>query len=131
VPPGSSLAVPPLDWLTPAAGVLEVVGTDREGVLHWTEFDGRSSDGPQQQTLAQPHPGGYAAACLVGPGLVAAVTGSNEVHWLRAAGNAFWEFAKPRKLAVPSRAVFLAARPQANEVVVVFADGSSVSVPRA
>jgi hypothetical protein len=130
VPPGSSLAAPPLDWLTPAAGVLEVVGTDHEGVLHWTEFDGRSSDGPQQQTLARPHPDRYAAACLVAPGLVAAVTGGNEVHWLRAAGNAFWEFAKPKRLAVPARAVFLAARPQANEVVVVFADGSSVCIPR-
>jgi tetratricopeptide (TPR) repeat protein len=128
VPESSTLATPPLDWLTPAGGVLEVVGPDRDGVLHWTEYDGRNPD-TLARTASVAHPDGFTAACLTAPGLVAAVTGRNELHWLRAAGPTLTPRAAVRRLDVPARPVFLASRPHANEVVALFSDGTAVRVP--
>src|SRR5205823_2142916 len=99
------LATAPLDWLTPAAGVLEVTGTDRDGVVHWSEFDARDPDHPHSRSASANHPDRFLAACLVAPGQVAAVSGKNEVHWLRVAGSGLKPWAAATKLSVPSVAV--------------------------
>ena len=82
-------------------------------------------------TATLTHPDGFLAACLIAAGTVAAVTGRNEVHWLRVPGGPkFVPWAPPRKLVVPARAVALVARPHANEVVAVLEDGLAVRVPK-
>jgi hypothetical protein len=131
-PAGSSLLCPRVDWLTPTRRLLEVAGVDRGGALYWSEFDGRvPCEPPPSRTVTETHPNRFLAACLLGPGVVAAVTGKNEVHWLRVAGGLkFRAWAPPRKLAVPARAVALVSRPHANEVVAVLDDGSAVRVPK-
>lgn len=130
-PEGSTLPEPRVDWITPVRRVLEVAGVDQDGALYWSEFDARVPDSPRSKTVTETHPDGFLAACLVGPGAVAAVTGQNELRWLRVTGGAkFRTWALPRKLAVPARAVALVARPHANEVVAVLDDGSAVRVPK-
>lgn len=130
-PEGCSLAAPRVDWLTPTAQVLEVAGVDEGGALYWSEFDARGRSDPRAKTATEAHPDRFLAACLLGPGSVAAVTGQNEVHWLRVTGGPkFRSWAPPRRLSVPARCVALVSRPQANEVVAVFDDGSAVRVPK-
>jgi hypothetical protein len=129
-PEGSTLPEPRVDWITPVGRVLEVAGVDQDGALYWSEFDARAADSPKSKTVTETHPDRFLAACLVGPGAVAAVTGQNELRWLRVAGTKFRAWALPRRLAVPARAVALVARPHANEVVAVLDDGSAVRVPR-
>jgi hypothetical protein len=74
---------------------------------------------------------GFRAACLTGPGLLAAVAGDNRLHWLRADGSPVLRpRGTPRRLDHPAPAVFAAHRPQANEVVIDFADGWAVRVPK-
>jgi hypothetical protein len=128
VPHGSAVGVPPIDWLTPTPGVIEVVGLNQQGVLYWSSVTIRDTTDSPTETHANTHPSGYVAACLTGPGLVAAVSGNNVLHWL-SADSGLAPRAKPRALAVPARAVWLVARPAAREVVVVFADGSTARVP--
>jgi hypothetical protein len=126
------LATPPLDWLTPAAEVLEVTGIsgDAGGSVYWSEIDLRGPASSLVRTLAEAHDDGYRASCFLAPGVVAAVTGANDLHWLRADGPRLKAWARPTKLHVPAKAVYLVGRPHANEVVAVFEDGSAVRVPK-
>jgi hypothetical protein len=130
VPAGNPLAAPAPGWITPVPGVLEVVGIDLDGVLHWSEFDGRDAEDPGSRSASASHPDGYRAACLTAPGAVAAVTGQNEVHWLRVSGGGFKPWAAAKKLHVPTRVAAVVSRPQANEVIVLLEDASAVRVPR-
>jgi hypothetical protein len=126
----SGFAVPPLDWARPRSQALELVGVAEDDAVYWSEVR-RDGAGLAAATATRPTPGGYRAACLTGPGLVAAVTGDNQVHWLRADGSPVLRpWATPRKLPHPAAAVFVAHRPQGNEVVVVFADGWAVRVAK-
>jgi tetratricopeptide (TPR) repeat protein len=129
IPAGSPLLVKPIDWLAPAPRVLEVTGLDSEGILHWSEFDARDPDNRECRTVSTAHPDCYLAACLMAPGKVAAVTGQNEVHWLEASAARLKPWAASRRLSVPARAVALAARPPAHELLVILEDGSVVRLP--
>jgi hypothetical protein len=124
-------AIRPLDWLTPAAGLLEVTGVDADGVLHWSAFDARSSGTSQQRAASVTDASRFRAACLVSPGVVAAVTGRNELHWLKKIQGGSLRRQAVSKLAQPGEVVALVSRPAANEVVAVFADGSVSRIPRA
>jgi tetratricopeptide (TPR) repeat protein len=130
VPAGSSLVTPVLDWATPAGRVLESVGVDRKGRLHWSEWDGRDGGASGEQRASLGHDEPFLAACLVAPGLVAAATAGGRVFWLRATGRGFAEWAPPTTLAVPARPVALVARPHAHEVAAILDDGSAVRLPR-
>lgn len=129
VPEGSPLVVPPLDWVTPAPGILEAVGVDREGAMYWSEFDARDPARRQSRTATATHPHGYRAACLTAPGSVVAVTGQNEVLRFAAVGSVLKLRGAARRVDLPARAVFLAARRPANELVVVLDDGTAVRLP--
>lgn len=130
VPPGSSFVFPPVDWLTPAPGALELAGVAADGAVYWTEAK-LAGDRLSTATATATATAGYQAACLIRPGLVAAVTADNHVHWLRADGSpTLRRWGPPRTLADPNRAVFVAHRPGTNEVVVVFDDGTAVRVPK-
>jgi hypothetical protein len=130
-PEGGTLDGTRVDWITPIQRVLEVAGVDADGALYWSEFDARGSGSTRSKTVTETHHDRFLAACLLGPGAVAAVTGQNEVHWLRVTGGPrFRAWAPPRKLAVPARAVAIVSRPHANEVVAVLDDGSAVRVPK-
>jgi hypothetical protein len=120
-----------VDWITPIHRVMEVAGVDKDGALYWSEFDVRSYDPVWSKTASETNADGFLAACLLGPGTVGAVTGQNEVHWLRVSGGPkFRAWAPPRRLALPSRVAALVARPHANEVVAVLDDGSAVRIPK-
>jgi hypothetical protein len=108
--------------------VLEVVGTNEHGDLYWSEFDGRTPAAPKSRTLCAGHGDGYRAGCLLGPGLVAGVTGRNEIHWLRATHAKLETTASPSTVSVPARVVFLVARGRSS-VIAVLDDGSTVRVP--
>ncbi|OWK46342.1 hypothetical protein [Fimbriiglobus ruber] len=130
VPEDSPLASGGLDWLTPDPQILEVVGTNAEGNLYWSEFDGRNPNDWRMRTATAAGPDHFLAACLLAPGLVAAASRQNEIHWLRPSATALKPFASPTSLGIPARAVALVARPHTNEVVAVLEDGTAVRVPR-
>lgn len=130
VPPGSSFVFAPVDWLTPAVYSLELCGIAADGAVYWTEAK-RLDSMLAASTATTTTPAGYQAACLIRPGLLAAVTADNHVHWLRADGSpTLRRWGPPRVIADPGRAVFVANRPNTNEIVVVFDDGSAVRVPK-
>ncbi|MBP3954683.1 hypothetical protein J8F10_05220 [Gemmata sp. G18] len=118
-----------IDWLTPAPSVLEVVTVDRGGYLCWAEFDARDENQPRTRSSFAEHPTGVTVACLVAPSTIAAATNTNEIHWLRVAGNQLIVSASVT-LSVPSCVVSLTARPDSNEVIVIFADGGGCRVRR-
>lgn len=130
VPAGSSFVFPPVDWLTPAPDTLELAGIAEDGAVYWTEAK-REESYLTASTSTATTPAGYQAACLIRPGLLAAITADNHVHWLRADGSpTLRRWGPTRVLADPGRAVFLAHRPTTNEVVVVFDDGSATRIPK-
>ncbi|HEX4610067.1 MAG TPA: hypothetical protein VH092_17875, partial [Urbifossiella sp.] len=57
VPPGSSITVPRVDWLTPSPGVLEVAGVDKDGTVHWFRFDGRDPANTSARSAPPPRAG--------------------------------------------------------------------------
>jgi tetratricopeptide (TPR) repeat protein len=126
IPAGSPLHVKAIDWLAPAPRVLEVTGLDSEGIVYWSKFDARDPDNRECRTACTAQPECYLASCLMAPGKVAAVTGRNEVHWLKASATQLKPWAASRKLSTPTRAVALAARPPAHELLVILEDGSVV-----
>jgi tetratricopeptide (TPR) repeat protein len=117
------------DWLAPEAGVLEVAAVDVGGNLRWARYDGRDPSRSGWSGGFAEHPKGYATACLVAPGVVAAATTGNEVRWLRAAGT---KLTVTASVAVrePGRIVRLAARPDPHELAAVLADGLGLRVRR-
>jgi tetratricopeptide (TPR) repeat protein len=117
-----------VDWLTPAPGTLEVVGVDSGGWVRWETFAARTSPRTIGDHFAI-HPSGYSVVCLVAPGLLAAATTGNEVHWLRVGPGVLIVVASAR-VGVPSRVFALSARPDANEVVAVLQDGSAILLRR-
>jgi tetratricopeptide (TPR) repeat protein len=126
VPPGNSLTVPRVDWLTPLPGVLEVACVDWDGVAHWLRFDGSDPGNTAARTASTAHER-FLAACLIQPGQVAAATDKNVVHWLRPDRTTL----RPRAavaLDVPSPVVALVARGTAGDLVAVLADGTAVRV---
>ncbi len=130
VPPDSAFTVPPADWVRPAPGVLQLVGVADEGALYWSELTYHPGARLAVEASKATVPHGFRAAALVGPGLVAAVAADNAVHWLRPSPAGLTAYARPRKLGHLAPVVFAVHRPQANEVVVVFADGWAVRVPK-
>jgi hypothetical protein len=116
------------DWIGPGS-TLEVCGIDREGCLWWAEFDTCGETESRLKHHTSPGSERYHSACLIGPGVVAAVNERNEVHWLRVAAAGLERWAVTR-LGVPARAFAVVARTAANEVVVVLADGSAIRLPR-
>jgi hypothetical protein len=129
VPPDSSMATAPVDWIAPAYRVLEVAGVDAEGNLYWSEFDGRNPEVRQSRTATRTHPDGFRAVCLVAPGAVMAATGRNEVSRFRVTGMELQRTSGPVTVSMPSRVVFLASRLRANGVVAITEDGSAVTIP--
>jgi hypothetical protein len=132
IPEGSPLTVRAVDWMTPSPRVLQIVGVDRPGVVHWSKFDAHRTDGPtdSKQTASLAHPAGFLAACLERPDHVVAATATNELHWLRAGGKGLEPRTAPRTLPVPARIVALAARRPGEGVAAVLEDGSAVVVHR-
>jgi hypothetical protein len=118
-----------VDWITPAPGVLDIVAVDGGGDVCWIQFDARDPSRPTGSSAFACQPLGYSVACLIAPGVVGAVTSGNEVHWLRVVGNKLTVTASTR-IGVPGRVVALAARPQANELAAVLADGYAIRLQR-
>jgi hypothetical protein len=131
VPVGSTLGLPPIDWLNAEPRVLELAGPDSDGELYWTRV---SFAGPEASMTtacsAVPQPGNFRAVALLGPGRLAAVTADNDMVWWRVVGGRFESFFAPtQRLPYPARAVAAFARPPAGEVVVLFDDGTAMRIP--
>lgn len=126
VPHGSAFGSAPVDWLRPAASVLELTGVADDGAVYWSEA--RLSGDVMLQTTATIS-GSYRAACLLGPGRIAAVTADNQIHWLAASGTVLRRRGT-RRIDAVAGPVFVAHRPEGNEVIVVFSDGWAVRVPK-
>ncbi|HEY1377018.1 MAG TPA: hypothetical protein VGF55_09495, partial [Gemmataceae bacterium] len=134
VPGGSPLRAPPVDWLCPEPGVIELAGLTGDGEVYWSRVkivpDGSEPNRLAAETacLTASNGGNYRAVALVAPGRVVAVTAANDVVWSRVAGRVE-PSALPQRLPVPARAVAVLARPAAGDVAVVFEDGTAVRVP--
>jgi tetratricopeptide (TPR) repeat protein len=116
---------PCVDWLTPAAGLIEVTGVDREGALYWTGLDVRDAVNRKSKTAAKSHNAGYLAACLLAPGVVAAATNTNEIHWFRVSGSKFIGLGVAALNALV-RVFALVAHPPSREAIAIMTDGSAI-----
>ena len=125
--PGSShdsaLAQPPVSWLTPEPGAIELAGVNPDGNVCWSRLS------CEQRTLSGQHARhvcveGYAVCCLTAPMQLVAVSATGRVVRLRWGGNSSLTGSESvAQIGHPSRAVFAAYQPAVGEVVVVFADG--------
>ncbi|MBA4187712.1 MAG: hypothetical protein C0467_06795 [Planctomycetaceae bacterium] len=116
-----------VDWIASVAH-LEVTSIDRESNIRWATFDATDPESPRSRSACSTQ-SEYVAACLTGPGAVAAVTSLNEVQWLRVAGQSLEVVARV-SLDLPTAVVALVARPTQNEVVAILADGYAVRLTR-
>jgi hypothetical protein len=119
----------PVDWLAQAETLLEVTGVDADGDVYWSEFDARPATNPKVRTAAAPVSTKYVAACLVGPGKVAAAAADNQIHWLHPAEGELKPFARPTPLQPPAPIFAITARPAANELVTVLSNGLALRIP--
>jgi hypothetical protein len=120
---------PPVAYLTPTDDSLEITGVAADGTAYWTgvRWDGVAL---HAVTAALGCGDGYRAVGFVAPGQLVAATAGGEVEWLRHDGSpVLRKYGPVRRLGVPGLPVFVAPRPQANEVLVVLADGTGVRVP--
>ncbi|HEY1186004.1 MAG TPA: hypothetical protein VGE74_00040, partial [Gemmata sp.] len=120
----------PVAWSAPAPAVLEVTGVDAHGRVHWAEFDARNPEAPCTRYATAAHPNDYVTACLVGPGVVAAVTTRNEVNWLRVTEGRGLTISSTIVARGRARVVALAPRPDEKEVLAILADGGGVRLRR-
>jgi hypothetical protein len=128
------LREPPIDWLAPHPDQLVLAGLTRVGELYWVSADVVGAGVGVGRLACAGHasvslPGGFRAAALARPDRLAAVTAANEVQWFRAEGQRLRDWAVPRRLPVPARAVAAFNRPGTDALAVVFEDGSAVCVP--
>jgi hypothetical protein len=127
LPESNPLRSVPVCWMYDVPGHLEVAGLGGFGTLHWAAFhrgDGRLD--LLATGVATEDEGGYLAATLVRPRLVAGVTRSR-IDWLRAGPNRFMLRASTR-VALPT-AIACVASLQAGELIVICADGLIARVP--
>jgi tetratricopeptide (TPR) repeat protein len=129
VPRGNPILVSPMDVIT-KPGTLEIAAVDQKGILCWSRFEANTNEEhPNSHQLFSHHPDRFAAACLLKENTIAAVTFKNELLWYRVQTGKLETYAPGTPLDVPSKAVFLVARPQAREVAAILEDGSAVLVP--
>jgi hypothetical protein len=121
-----SSAVPSLSWILTAANLLELAGTNHEGIVHCSEVD---LDASPLQVRTASAPGnlvGCQAACLVRPGLVVGVM-PDRIVWFRAT---FPMLKVERALEANFRGVVTCfPSPRTDEVLLVFHDGEIAHVP--
>jgi hypothetical protein len=119
----------PVDWIAPAEMLLEVTGVDADGDVYWSEFGVPFVSDPRVRTAAAPVSTKYVAACLVGPGKVAAAATDDQIYWLYPADGALKPWARPTPLQLPAPIFALVARPAANELVAVLSNGLASRIP--
>ena len=123
IPPGSSLATPVVDYLTPAPGELEIVGIDADGILHWMSIK-IAEPATEVDTATYTDGAGFRAACLLAPGVVAAANGKNEI--LRIRRGAQQCIARSMH---PAKIVALADNPGSRTLLAIFDDASAFVCP--
>lgn len=120
----------PLDYVTPAVGELEVVGLDAHGAVRWEGWRIPNGETPAAAVAGTLH--WFEAVALVASRKIVVVDSQNAVRWYRVVASAVLEqIGSAYPVAHTSRAVAVVPRPAADEVVVVFADGSAVRVSEA
>lgn len=130
VPDGSPLSLPRIEWLNPESGVLEITGISQDGSVNWAKI--RVADDrlePELAALVLGDGDHFRASALIAPGRIAAVSSSNDLHWLRVAGGRFEFFATGQRLLYPSRVAALLARPGAGVLIAIFDDGMATQAP--
>ena len=120
LPDDSPLQSVPLSWLTIPPDYLELAGLGPSGTAHWASLN--LSDGHLDLIAAnvQVRDGGYLAAALVRPGLLAAV-GPTRIDWLRGGVDRF-SLVAITEVAFPS-AVACAGSRRTDELIVICGDG--------
>lgn len=129
VPDQSPLRQPVVDWVAPSVGALQIVGLDSGGDLRWNQFHDPDPDRAVDSAHFALKNLTFAAACLRGPGKIAAVSTNGVIHWLAIEGGnrIVTEFCST-PFANPSRPVFLAMGRTRDEVLAVTADGTVTRV---
>jgi hypothetical protein len=125
LPEASTLRSVPVSWAWHGPEHLELAGLGAGGALHWSALVGEGRLDLVARNVSAPG-GGYLAAAVVRPGLVAGVTRSH-VAWLRGGADAFTAM-RPTEVAIPS-AVACFASPRTRELIVVCSDGFIARVP--
>ena len=127
LPPANPLRSVPLSWMSGVPDHLELAGLGGYGTLNWAAFrrDGRRLD-LSAMSVTTEEGGGYLAAAIVQPRMVAGVT-RTRIDWLRGGPNRF-VLRATTPAAIPS-AVACVANPRTGELIVICGDGLIVRVP--
>lgn len=127
LPAANRLRSVPVSWMAGAPEQMEMAGLGGYGTLHWAAFhrgDGRLKLVAMSVTTEED--GGYLAASIVKPRLVAGVTRSR-IDWLWGGPSKF-TLRSSTRVALPS-AVACVASPRTGELVVICGDGLLAIVP--
>jgi hypothetical protein len=129
-PDGSPLSAPPIDWLNPESGKLEITGVSLNGAVYWSSIKA-VGDNPEWETASLPAPEAltFRTSSFVAPGQFAAVASSNDVLWLRIVRNRLDTWAKVQRLPYPAKVAVAFARPSAGDLVLLFDDGMATRLP--
>jgi hypothetical protein len=128
IPPGSPLATPVIDYSMPSPGVLEVVGIDGEGILHWSKFDTETDGDTNVWSDARAEKSGFRAACLHARNSVIAVTGDNELMWIHRGTMLRLSKHPAQLLSNPTRIAAVVSLRSSNEIVAILDDGSALNL---
>ena len=127
MPPANSLRSLAISWTDDDPDQFEIAGLGGYGTLHWAAFHVRDGRFDLFATnVATEDEGGYVAATIIRPGLIAGVTRSR-VDWLRCGSRKFTGLATT-PLSFPT-AVACVANRRAGELVVIGAEGLIARVP--
>jgi hypothetical protein len=121
VPAGSSLAIPPLDWLSTENGSIEIAGVDADGIVHYSRFS--LKEGGTRSFDTDGERWRFRAACFVSPGSVIGVTDDNRLVWIRPRMIVELKIADDVLRSSPARIVALHKTGLSREFTVVFEDG--------
>ncbi|MFL5339892.1 MAG: hypothetical protein ACJ8F7_07060, partial [Gemmataceae bacterium] len=127
--PESSIGTPLLSWLNGRDGPVEFTGLSAEKALYWLRVQLPPQEFRRERLLATGCPEGYRCAALLRPGMIAGVTASNRVIWLRAAADKLEEWRPPVKLGRTSPAVACFVSAATSELLVVLQNGGLLRVP--
>jgi tetratricopeptide (TPR) repeat protein len=126
LPDGSTLRSVPLSWAWADPANLELAGLGDYGTLYWATFRDDANGLRLTTSCTSADRGGYLAATIVRPGLVAAVARSR-IDWLRCGVGRFTA-STSTDVALPAAVACFATR-RTGELIVACSDGFISRVP--
>ncbi|CAN5197393.1 hypothetical protein BH11PLA2_BH11PLA2_37440 [soil metagenome] len=126
IPAGNCMTVANLDWTT-NEGELDIVGLDTNGYVNTFHVAHTSVHSLNFVYRVSTTDNSYTAACLLGPGVIAAATRTNEIAWLIVRDGKMLPYRAVTRLNNTQPIVALATISQLH-IIAVLANGSVIRI---